>query len=259
MIKKPVFPIRRLRPAMLALMFALAWAQAARAQALQNDLFTFARLKYSSGKHAYAFRMRFRSESWEVDYPTAEENFIRGLKEITRVPVNDEAVAVALTDPQIFDYPFAYMLEVGFLQFSPEEAAALREWCLRGGFLMIDDFHGSAQWDNFVREFRKVFPDREPVEIQAEHPLFHCYFDFDHYPQVPGMAALYQGTTFEYDGRYAHCRGIFDADGRLMVLINFNVDLGDSWEHAADPRYPEFYSMLGYRLGVNYVIYAMTH
>jgi len=234
-------------------------APGAPAQTLQNDVFTFVRLKYSSGKFAYAFRMRFRSESWEVDYPTAEENLVRALKEMTRAPINDEAATLAIEDPQLFDYPFAYIVEAGFLQFSPEEAQRLREWCLRGGFLMIDDFHGTAQWANFAYEFKKVFPGREPVELTPEHPIFHCYFDFDHFPQVPGLAAIYQGTTYEYDGRYAHCRGILDDNGRVMVLINFNVDLGDSWEHAADPRYPEFYSILGYRLGANYVIYAMTH
>ncbi len=259
MIQNSAIARKRLSMLRVTLLSVALWAQASWAQTLQNNAFTFARIKYSSGKYAYAFRMRFRSDSWEVDYPTAEENFIRGLKEITRVPVNDEAVALTLTDPQLFDYPFAYILEVGFAQFTQEEANALREWCLRGGFLMIDDFHGSAQWENFAYEFAKVFPDRQPVDLKPEHPLFHCYFDFDHYPQVPGMAAVYQGTTFEYDGRYAHCRGIFDDNDRLMVLINFNVDLGDSWEHAADPRYPEFYSMLGYRLGINYVIYAMTH
>ncbi len=244
---------------LFVLVSALALVQTSWAQTLQNDVFTFVRIKYSSGKYGYAFRMRFRSESWEVDYPTAEENFMRGLKEITRTPVNDQAIVLSLTDPQLFDYPFAYMLEVGFAQLAPEEAKALREWCLRGGFLMIDDFHGSAQWENFAHEFGKVFPDRQPVELEPNHPIFHCYFDFDHYPQVPGMAALFQGGTYEYDGHLAHCRGIFDDNNRLMVLINFNVDLGDSWEHAADPRYPELYSMLGYRLGVNYVIYAITH
>jgi len=228
-------------------------------QALQNDAFTFVRLKYSSGRYSYGFRMRFQSDSWEVDYPTAEENFVRGLKEITRVPISDQALAISLTDPQLFDYPFAYILEVGYLQLSQQEADSLREWCLRGGFLMIDDFHGSAQWENFIYEFSKVFPDRSPVELKPDHPIFHCYFDFDHYPQVPGLGPILRHTTFEYDGRYPHCLGIFDDDNRLMVLINFNVDIGDSWEHAADRRYPEFYSMIGYRLGVNYVIYAMTH
>ncbi|MEK7729935.1 MAG: DUF4159 domain-containing protein [candidate division KSB1 bacterium] len=238
----------------------LCGAAAVEAQTYQNDNLTFVRIKYSSGKFSYGFRLRFQLwDSWEVDYPTAEENFLRGLKEITRVPINEQALAVRLTDPQLFNYAFAYMLEVGFMQLSPGEADSLGEWCLRGGFLMIDDFHGSAQWENFSEEFSRVFPGRQPVELKPDHPIFHCYFDFDRYPQVPGLAAIYRNSTYEYDGRYPHCRGLFDDNGRLMVLINFNVDLGDSWEHAADPRYPEYYSMMGYRLGVNYVIYALTH
>jgi hypothetical protein len=238
----------------------LCLATTSAAQTLQNDNFTFVRIKYHSGKFSYGFHLRFQLwDSWEVDYPTAEENFLRVLKEITRVPINDQAIAVSLTDPQLFNFSFAYVLEVGFMQLSPSEADSLREWCLRGGFLMIDDFHGTAQWQNFIDEFSRVFPDRKPVELKPDHPVFHCYFDFDHYPQVPGLAAIYRNTTYEYDGRYPHCKGIFDDNGRLMVLINHNVDLGDSWEHAADPRYPEYYSKLGYRLGVNYVIYALTH
>ena len=243
-------------------MLALSSAapEAGRAQLPQNDSFSFVRIKYNSGKFSYGFRLRFQlNDSWEVDYPTAEENFVRGLQEITRLPVSDQALAMSLTDPQLFDYPFAYILEVGYMQLSQAEADSLREWCLRGGFLMIDDFHGSLQWENFAREFSKVFPDRRPVELQPDHPVFHCYFDFDHYPRVPGLGPILRGTTYEEDGRYPQCLGIFDDDGRLMVLINFNVDIGDSWEHAADPRYPEYYSMLGYRLGVNYVIYALTH
>lgn len=242
---------------LILFLFALGTSEA---QTLQNDNLTFVRIKYSSGKFSYGFRLRFQLwDSWEVDYPTAEENFLRGFKEITRVPINDQAIAVRLTDPQLFDHSFAYILEVGFMQLSPTEADSLGEWCLRGGFLMIDDFHGSAQWQNFITEFSRVFPDRKPVPLKADHPIFHCYFDFDHYPQVPGLAALYRNSTYEYDGRYPQCLGIFDDNGRLMVLINFNVDLGDSWEHAADPRYPEYYSRMGYRLGVNYIIYALTH
>ena len=232
----------------------------ARAQSRQNDTFTFVRVKYSSGKFSYGFRLRFQMwDSWEVDYPYAEENFVQGLREITRLPISDQSVAMSLTDPQFFDYPFAYILEVGYMQLSQAEADSLREWCLRGGFLMIDDFHGSAQWDNFIHEFGKIFPDRTPVELAPDHPVFHCYFDFDSYPAVPGLGPVLRNTTFEYDGYRPQCLGIFDDNNRLMVLINFNVDIGDSWEHAADPRYPPFYSKLGYQLGINYVIYAMTH
>ena len=243
-----------------AIIFILTLVPETHAQVIQNDNFTFVRIKYSSGRFSYGFRMRFQmSDSWEVDYPTAEENFVNGMKEITKLPVNDQALAISLTDPQLFDFPFAYVLEVGYMQLTQPEADSLREWCLRGGFLMIDDFHGSAQWENFIYEFSKVFPDRQPVEIEPDHPIFHCYFDFDRYPQVPGLGPILRNTTYEYDGYTPYCLGIFDDDGRLMVLINFNVDLGDSWEHAADLRYPKFLSVTGYRLGINYVIYSMTH
>ena len=229
-------------------------------QTLQNDYFTFVRIKYSSGKFSYGFRLRYQMwDSWEVDYPTADENFVSGLREITKLPVNDQAIALPLTDARLFDYPFAYTLEVGYLQLAQPEADSLREWCMRGGFLIIDDFHGTAQWDNFIYEFSKVFPDRQPVRLQADHPIFHCYFDFDRYPTVPGLGPILRNMTYEADGYEPQCYGIFDDDGRLMVLINFNVDLGDSWEHAAEDRYPRYYSMLGYQLGINYVIYSMTH
>jgi len=237
------------------------WFAPAAAQTLLPDAFTFMRLKYSSGKFSYGFRMRFQMwDSWEVDYPTAEENFISVFEEVTRLPVNDQAIAISLTDPQLFDCAFAYILEVGFMQLAQAEADSLREWCLRGGFLMIDDFHGSAQWENFLTEFRRVFPDRQPVRLSADHPVFHCYFDFNQAPPaVPGLAPIIRGTTYEYDGVEPQCWGFFDDNNRLMVLVNFNVDIGDSWEHSADAKYPRQYSLVGHRLGINYVIYAMTH
>ena len=226
---------------------------------VQTDMFTFVRIKYSAGRYGYGFRMTYRTNSWEVDYPTAEENFLRGLKTITQLPVNDQALAMPFTDPEIFTYPFAYMLEVGYLQFSQAEADTLREWCLRGGFLMIDDFHGTAEWENFINEFSKAFPDHEPVRIPSSHPIFHCYHDFAAFPRVPGLGPLMAGQLYERDGYNPECWGIFDDNKRLMVLINHNVDLGDSWEHAADPRYPPYYSKLGYMLGINYIVYALTH
>lgn len=231
-----------------------------RAQAVGEDAFTFVRLKYSSGQYAYGFRLRYGLwGSWEVDYPTAEENFVHGIETATRLPVSEQPLVIGISDPELFDYPFAYMVEAGYLQLRRGEADTLREWCLRGGFLMIDDFHGDAEWQNFVSEFAKVFPDRSPRDIPASHPIFHCFHDFDKFPQVPGLGPVLNGTTFEKGGRIPKCAGIFDDQRRLMVLINHNVDLGDSWEHAADRRYPREYTRLGYRLGINYVIYAMTH
>lgn len=228
-------------------------------QIVQTDMFTFVRVKYSSGGRGYAFRMRFNTNSWEVDYPTAEENFLRGLKTITQVPVADQALAIPLTDPEIFQYPFAYMLEVGYLRLSQAEADTLREWCLRGGFLMIDDFHGTAEWASFINEFSKAFPDRSPMLLPGTHPIFHCYHDFNGLPRVPGLGPLSFGRLYERDGYNPECWGIFDDNQRLMVLINHNVDIGDSWEHAADSRYPTELSKIGYKLGINYIVYALTH
>ena len=228
-------------------------------QIVQTDMFTFVRIKYNSGGAGYAFRMRFNTDSWEVDYPTAEENFLRGLRTVMQLPVADLALAMTFTDPDIFKYPFAYMLEVGYLKFSQAEADTLREWCLRGGFLMIDDFHGTGEWENFINEFGKAFPDRSPVQLPSTHPIFHGYYDFDGLPRVPGLGPLSIGRLYERDGYYPECWGIFDDNKRLMVLINHNVDIGDSWEHAADSRYPPAFSKLGYKLGINYIVYALTH
>lgn len=230
------------------------------AQILRDDVFTFVRVKYNAGQFAYGFRMKYGSQSWEVDYPTAEENFMRGLHTVTQLPTSETSLAIDLSDPDFFEFPFAYMVEPGYLQLSAGEADTLREWCLRGGFLMVDDFHGEAEWQNFADEFSKVFPDRKPQDLPATHPIFHCYHDFEKFPQVPGLGPIfYYGVTYEKGGRIPRCAGFFDDQQRLMVLINHNVDIGDSWEHAADRRYPSQFSRLGYMLGINYVIYAMTH
>jgi len=230
------------------------------AQADLLDQFTFVRLRYSMGRAGLAFRMRYGGyDSWMVDSPTAEENFLTVLRQMTALPNSGRSIYLSMIDPELFNYPFAYMVEVGYLELSAEEAASLRQWLLRGGFLMIDDFHGPLEWHHFIVQFRKVFPDRPIRDIPPEHPIFHCYYDFDYFPQVPGLAALYRGVTYEKGGKVPHCRGIFDDDDRLMVLINHNVDLGDSWEHSKDPRYDVKYSLMGYKLGINYIIYALTH
>src|SRR6185503_14930650 len=135
----------------------------------------------------------------------------------------------------------------------------LREYLLRGGFLMTDDFHGSAQWAGFLDSMQRVFPDRPIVEIPENDEVFRVLYELDQRIQIPGIAALNYGVTYEQDGYTPHWRGIYDDHGRLMVAINFNMDLGDAWEHANDPRYPEPFTGLATRFAVNYVIYAMTH
>jgi hypothetical protein len=130
---------------------------------------------------------------------------------------------------------------------------------MRGGFLVVDDFHGSYQWSGFLRSMRKVFPERPIVDIAEDDAVLSLHFNIDTNRPIPGIMALRYGVTWEHDGYVPTWRGIYDDDGRLMVVINFNVDLGDAWEMADEPWYPEEYTALAYRFGVNYVLYSMTH
>ena len=130
---------------------------------------------------------------------------------------------------------------------------------MRGGFLMVDDFHGTHEWAGFLQSMLRVFPDRPIVEIPETDEVMHVLYDLDKGTQIPGIYPLMYGRTFENDGVNPYWRGVYDDHGRLIVAINFNMDLGDAWEHADDPLYPEPMTAMAYRFAVNYVIYAMTH
>jgi hypothetical protein len=195
---------------------------------------------------------------WRVDYPEAEQHFTQGVERLTRVAMG-EPVILNLTDESLFDYPWLYAVEVGHWHLNETEAARLREYLLRGGFLMLDDFHGTREWAVFMESMQRVFPDRPVVEIPDHDEVLHVLYDLDQRIQIPGIVALMRGRTYESDGYTPHWRGVYDDHGRLMVAINFNMDLGDAWEHADDPRYPEPMTTLAYRFAVNYVIYSMTH
>jgi hypothetical protein len=197
--------------------------------------------------------------SWTTDFPEAEYHFTMGVGRLTRVDIGEQARMLQITDDTIFNYPWLYAVEVGRWYLDDVEAARLREYLLRGGFLMTDDFHGTWQWAAFMDSMQRVFPDRPVVEITDQDEVFHVLYDLDQRIQIPGIAALRFGQTYEQDGVTPHWRGIYDDSGRLMVAINFNMDLGDAWEHADDAFYPETMTTLAYRFAVNYVIYAMTH
>jgi hypothetical protein len=157
------------------------------------------------------------------------------------------------------NYPWLYAVEVGNWDLDPEDAANLREYLLRGGFLMVDDFHGSSAWEIFESSMRRVFPDRPIVDIPESDPLMSVVYDLDQNIQIPGIQFFSSGNTYECDGYDPRWQGIYDDNGNLMVAINFNMDLGDAWEHADDPDYPEPMTGLAIRFAVNYVIYSMTH
>ena len=201
-----------------------------------------------------------RGNSWDTDYPKADRQFLWGLRRLSNIDAYEGENAILLTDPDLRRFPFLYALEVGFMQLTQPEVEALRSYLDAGGFLFIDDFWGTWQWDNFQFEIRKVLPEYAIVELPMDHPLFSTFYDIQEVLQVPGVRyAWYGGTTWEQDGYTPHVRAIFDDEERLLVLINWNTDLGDAWEWAEDPFYPLVYSTFAYQLGLNAIIYAMTH
>ena len=240
---------------------AIAYAQSVTSPDFETDWsrssesfyeFSFTRLVYSDAGYSDWPR-------WQADWPEAETHFLQGLERLTRIDTNPEGRLVRLSDPELFDYPWLYAVEVGSLSVTEAEAGNLREYLLRGGFLMVDDFHGPWQWETFEEAMKQVFPDR-PIEALADHDeIFHVLYDLDERTQIPGLRALRMGQTWEPGGNVPYWRGIKDDDGRVMVAICFNMDLGDAWEHADWPEYPEPYSAQAYRIGVNYILYALTH
>ena len=221
--------------------------------------FHFARLVYSNAAGSRRGRWGGRGRgAWATDYADAEFHLMQGVNRLTRV--YGEAVdysgeggrLIALRDARIFDYPWLYAVEVGQWYLDDAEAALLREYLDRGGFLMVDDFWGEYEWSVFAESMLRVFPERPIEELPEDHPLLHVLYDLDQRTQIPGRGGQRAGTV-------PHWRGISDEEGRLMVAINFNMDMGDAWEHADDPWYPEPMTALAYRFAINYLIYSMTH
>jgi hypothetical protein len=197
--------------------------------------------------------------NWTMDYPRSDRHFSAAVRRLTRVHARSVEQPVNLDEGDAYDWPWLYGVEVGHWNLTDAQAGAMREYLLRGGFFMCDDFHGTIEWSVFFASMEKVFPDRPIVEIPNADAIFHTIYDLDDRYQVPGMPALEAHHTYEKDGKQPHWRGIYDDRGRLMVAICFDMDLGDSWEHADNPQYPEKYSELGIRIGLNYLIYSMSH
>ena len=226
--------------------------------------FNFVRVRFNTYFNGGGFRGGFRGGMgdgpWAIDFPDADINFLRGVSRLTNIRVMSEPIVLGFDNPQIFDYPFLYMLEVGQgggIVLSAAEMENLRQYLLRGGFLLIDDFWGQRQWDAFYAAFSQVFPDREIVELPPEHEIFHVYYDIDGPQMIP---ALYRSDEYGEQGiNSASNHAILDDEGRVMVLINWNSDMGDGWEHTYHPDYPTRYANAAYRLGINYLMYSLTH
>jgi hypothetical protein len=249
--------MRGLHPLVLAAIASFAIAPVAAGPESRAPEFHFARLAFGAYGAGYGAG---RYEPWLRDWPEADFHFTQGLGRLTRIATTDDNVQVRLDDDALYDYPLLYAVKVGFMRLDDNEAARVREYLQRGGFLVVDDFHGPEEWAEFAASLARIFPGRPILEIPPDDEVFHVLYDLDRGVQIPGVQAVMRGVSWEDpQGKTPYWRGIYDDDGRLVVAINFNMDLGDAWEHADAAYYPEPLTALAYRFGVNYVVYAMTH
>jgi len=215
----------------------------------------FARLRYPS----ISWGRGWFNRSWGIDSPKADRQFVQGVRRLTRLHTRSVEEVVSLDSDDIFNWPWIYAVEVGHWNLTDAQCAKLREYLLRGGFLMTDDFHGTQEWSVFMASMSRVFPDRPVVEIEDKDPIMHVLYDLDNKIQVPGIQYWQTGQIWEKDGYIPRWRGIYDDKNRIMVAMCHNQDNGDAWEWADHPRYPEKYASQAYRMGINYIIYSMTH
>jgi hypothetical protein len=237
----------------------------------EKSEWVFARLMYppfTGGYGGYGGGWRRRGggdwtqggSNWTIDYPRSDRHLSAAMRRLTRIHSRSVEQPVNLDDgDDVYNWPFLYGVEVGHWALTETQVAKMRDFLLRGGFFMCDDFHGTQEWAVFVESMSRVFPDRPIVELENDNQIFHTIYDLENRYQVPGYQYVYSHRLYEKDGVEPRWRGILDDKGRVMVAICHNMDLGDSWEHADDADYPEKFSTLGMRIGVNYVAYAMTH
>ena len=200
--------------------------------------------------------------SWATDFPKADQIFLSFIDRLLpNLDAYEHEFVVQLPEREIRGYPFLYALEVGRMSLSPPEIEGLRNYLLAGGFLVIDDFWGSQEWQQFEYQIRQVLPEYKIVDLPLDHPIFTTFYEIEEILQVPNVGnGIYGGgRTHERDGFVPMVKGIHDDKGRLMVIINWNTDLGDAWEWADNPRYPLKYSTYAYEMGVNFIVYAMSH
>jgi hypothetical protein len=221
--------------------------------AMQKAEFALGRLRYRS-----PMDRRGRYARWGIDVNKGDRTFISLLRRLTRIDVRSIETIVEASEDEIYNLPWIMAGSVGDWQLSPPEARRLREYFERGGFLLVDDFHNEREWATFMAGIHQVHPDWRAEEIEDEDPIFHVIYDMKERIRVPGANVVHE-SGIERGGVVPHWRAIRDGEGRIMVAICFNMDVGDGWEFADDPTYPERFASAGIRLGANYVAYAMTH
>jgi len=233
----------------------------------KQDVFTFARVEYTVDVNTYGLG-RSGQYRWSIDFPESDLNFSWRLQQVTSLKVDPDARVLKLTDKELFDHPFLYIVEPGRLRFTEAELPILRRYLLNGGFLLFDDFWGDREWSNFETEMKRLFEDRPIEDLTLDHPIFHSVVDLQEKPQLPGINWLKyyfsRGTTYEFrepGSETVHYRAIFDDKRRIMVMICHNTDLGDGWEREGqnEDYFHIFSEKKAYPMGINILVYAMTH
>ena len=213
------------------------------------NLFQFVRIRYN-GYSGFLGGRRFGTPPWAHDYPRAERNFLKIVQELTSIETTPEShLILDLDDPEIMKYPVLYVSEPGYWEVTEAEVKNFREYFLRGGFVIFDDFRGSGEWTNLSTNMRKVLPESSFRELTLDDPIFHCFYDIDTLDMTP---------PYNVPGKPAF-HGIFDSQGRLQVVANYNNDIGDYWEWSDDTLTPVNLSNEAFKFGINYIIYGMTH
>jgi len=223
----------------------------------------FARLMFPPGPlNGYRGRdaeWHYGISLWTQDFPRADRHFALAVRRLSRIHVRSVEQVVNLDEGDAYDWPWLYAVQVGEWGLTDKQGQELREYLLRGGFFMADDFHGDAEWYEFESRIKKAFPESQIREIPDDDAIFHTVYDLTERYQIPGQAHLRYGHKNGPSGVGAHWRAIYDDRGRILIAISYNSDVGDAWEWADDPYYPEQFSDLAIRLGVNYIVYSMTH
>lgn len=214
---------------------------------LTRHRFTMARIRFETGNMNW-FGFRGQGPPWSHDYPRGERHLMKIMSEVTRLKVNEEGHIVSFSDDEVFKFPIAYLCEVGFLDLSEKEIRNMADYLIRGGFLIVDDFRGERDLENFKRQMKLVFPDRSLEELPRTHPIFNCFYDISNlFPTPP------------YGGFLPQYLGMADDKGRLMMVVDYNNDLSEYWEWSDNPFLPIEQTNEAYKYGVNYLIYALTH
>lgn len=223
----------------------------------QDDLgFRFVRIKYEDNNRYRAWGRPGRG-AWSTDWPESDMNLHDAIERTTNIRVMGDPLVMSFTDSAIFEYPIVYLTEPGYWQTSDEEVKQMQEYFARGGFMIIDDFHDYGgfgdQWYNMYRNMKLVFPDQEPELLPPDHPIWSIYYEVDPI-EAPST------KSYEYFGRYDdEYYAIRDGEGRIVCVICYNQDIGDGWEHPFGRRVLAEASTASFQMGINFIIYALTH